>query len=94
MYNLEVEDCHTYFVGEYGVLVHNVYQSVYDKPIQDHHIATKYSESFKALFEKYGISINNKSNRVKLPHQGRHAPEYHQYIEYHLKAFDKIADGE
>ena len=27
VYNLEVEDFHTYFVGEYGVLVHNSYKS-------------------------------------------------------------------
>ena len=26
VYNLEVEDFHTYFVGEYGVLVHNTYK--------------------------------------------------------------------
>ena len=27
VYNLEVEDFHTYFVGEYGVLVHNKYKN-------------------------------------------------------------------
>ena len=30
VYNLEVADFHTYFVGEYGVLVHNKYSGSYD----------------------------------------------------------------
>ena len=32
VYNLEVEDFHTYFVGEYGVLVHNKYHKHHSDP--------------------------------------------------------------
>ena len=32
VFNLEVEDFHTYFVGEYGVLVHNKYHKHHSDP--------------------------------------------------------------
>lgn len=43
VYNLEVADFNTYFVGDYAVLVHN-YQDVKNKPMENHHIATKYGK--------------------------------------------------
>lgn len=41
VYNLEVEDFHTYFVGEYGVLVHNVCIGVNIKDDSRDHIFSK-----------------------------------------------------
>ena len=77
-------------------MVHN-YQDVNDKPKETHHIATKYGEwgrKFKAFFDKYGISMDDRSNKVNLHHRGRHAKEYHELIYLFLQEFDSIADSD
>lgn len=78
------------------VLVHN-YQDVNDKPKEDHHIATKYgnwSQKFKAIFDKYGFSMDDEANMVNLNHRGPHAREYHGFIWDLLQDFDEIANGD
>ena len=95
VYNLEVEDFHTYFVGEYGVLVHN---DCWGKPNQDHHIATDKSDEWTPIFEeiagKYGLNLNDDWNIVNLPHQGRHPWEYHSLVEDAMNYADNIASGD
>ena len=94
VYNLEVEDFHTYFVGEYGVLVHN---NCFKKPNQDHHIATNKSDEWTPVFEeiagKYGLDLDDDWNIVSLPHQGRHPWEYHSLVEDAMNYADNVAAG-
>ncbi len=58
VYNLEVEDFHTYFVGEYGVLVHNSY-----KPSKNIGNYTKYDP--KEIEKKFGMKPSQYHNQVK-----------------------------
>lgn len=68
VYNLEVEDFHTYFVGEFGVLVHNrckLGQNMIDsgntppidgKKYHAHHI---FPQKFRKFFKSIGINVDN-----------------------------------
>ena len=84
VYNLEVANGHTYFVGIDGELVHNAI----------HHICTNkhssWSDRFRELFNKAGLGrfkngnsrrdvLNDPLNKVSIPgHRGPHSPEMHQ----------------
>ena len=59
VYNLEVADFHTYFVGEYGVLVHNSY--IYD----DYYKSGKPELPNKELFEIETVTERVKSESFK-----------------------------
>ena len=59
VYNLEVADFHTYFVGEYGVLVHNSY--IYD----DYYKSGKPELPDKELFEIETVTERVKSESFK-----------------------------
>ena len=60
VYNLEVADFHTYFVGEYGVLVHNKYSGSYDIEFASgKHYVGKGSE---ARMEKSAQRVSKKFN--------------------------------
>lgn len=76
VYNLEIEDNHTYFVGEAGLLVHN----------ECHHIVSnkgkKGKSTIKRIKETYpDFDANNPSNTVMIDqHKGRHADDYHTMV--------------
>ena len=73
VYNLEVEDFHTYFVGEYGVLVHNAgclnsddslgsvtgYEFKEGKDIDLRGSGKNYKDALKIAAEKAGIDISD-----------------------------------
>ena len=67
------------------------------KPLQIHHYATnkskKYTSQFKKITDKYGLDLDGKWNKSKLPHQGRHPDEYHDYVLNRMRIIDKIARG-
>ena len=99
VYNLEVEDFHTYFVGEYGVLVHN---SCLSDDGEWHHIAsdksikTGYTAKYKAIFDKANIRFNDDINKIWLKgHKGRHTNAYKDDVLQRLQnAVSKVdADG-
>ena len=80
VYNLEVEDFHTYFVGEYGALVHN---SCLGDDGEWHHIAsdksikTGYTAKYKEIFDKGGVGFDEEINKIFLKgHKGRHTNNY------------------
>ena len=92
VYNFEVEDCHTYFVGELSVLVHNAGCG------QDHHFLSNknktYTPKFKEVTNKYDLNLNGKWNVQNLKdHVGRHTNNYHEYMLKQIQSFDKIANG-
>ena len=109
VYNFQVEDYHTYYVGSAGVLVHNAdcgkSRGVDDeggatssKPNQVHHYATDKSKTYTPQLEeitnKYGLELDDAWNKDLLPHQGRHPNAYHEYILDSMKQFDDIAQGD
>ena len=95
VFNFEVEDCHTYFVGECAVLVHNA--------CQKHHIMSDknktYTPEFKKIADKYGLKLNGKVNGKKWNvfevqnHSGRHTTEYHEFILKRVRSIDVVAGG-
>ena len=98
VYNFEVEDFNTYFVGDEAVLVHNYTPYNKDKPIQKHHIATNknpdYTPGFEEIASKYGLDLDDDWNIVKLQHQGTHPWEYHDFIESAMYKIDDMAKGD
>ncbi len=59
---------------------------------QLHHIATDraiksgWTERFKTIFEKAGMSLQDAANEVYVVgHKGRHAVEYHEYVYDYLR---------
>ena len=92
VFNFEVEDCHTYFVGELNVLVHNAGCG------QDHHFLSNksktYTPKFKEVTNKYDLNLNGKWNIQNLEnHVGRHTNNYHEYMLKQVQSFHKIANG-
>lgn len=55
---------------------------------QWHHIATKehgrFTGEFERMFKSAGMSLNDPANRMYMPHGGRHAWEYHEYVRRRL----------
>ena len=103
VYNLEVEDGHTYYVGNMGVLVHNDCgldsgSGTTTKPNQVHHYATNKSKTYTPQLEeianRYGLDLDDAWNKDLLPHQGRHPNAYHEYVLDSMKQFDNIAQGD
>ena len=90
-YNFEVEDFHTYYVGESEVLVHN-------KCLQEHHYLTnkssEYTPKIKKITDKYNLDLNGNWNKEMLLHGGRHANEYHEFMIEGIKNIDQIAQGD
>ena len=107
VYNLEVDEWHTYFVAG-GVLVHNTYDingtdvdsesDTTTKPNQVHHYATNKSKTYTPQLEeianRYGLDLDDAWNKDLLPHQGRHPNAYHEYVLDSMKQFDNIAQGD
>ena len=92
VFNFEVEDCHTYFVGKLDVLVHNAGCG------QNHHFLSNknktYTPKFKEVTNKYNLNLNGKWNVQNLEnHIGRHTNNYHEYMLQQIQSFDKIANG-
>ncbi len=78
VYNFQVEDYHTYYVANAGVLVHN-------KCTEDHHILSnknsKYTPQFEKIVSEYGLDLDDDWNIIELPnHHGRHTSAYHEYV--------------
>jgi hypothetical protein len=79
VYNLTVEDDHSYFVGDAngGARVHNL-------NCQLHHIATDknptFTPFFKSLFKKFGSDLQDDANLVSILHGGIHPPQYHKWV--------------
>ncbi len=92
VFNFEVEDCHTYFVGELSILVHNAGCG------QNHHFLSNknktYTPKFKEVTNKYDLNLNGNWNIRNLEnHIGRHTNNYHEYMLKQVQFFDKIANG-
>ena len=92
VFNFEVEDCHTYFIGILGILVHNAGCG------QDHHFLSNknktYTPKFKEVTNKYDLNSNGRWNIQNLEnHVGRHTNNYHEYMLKQIQSFDKIANG-
>ena len=100
VYNFQVEDWHTYHVGEMEVLVHNAeYESGSStKPNQVHHFVTnkskKYTSQFESITKKYGLDLDGDWNKQSMPHQGRYPYAYHDYVLDNMQKFDRIANGD
>ena len=92
VFNFEVEDFHTYFVGDGLLLVHNLCTT------QKHHIMTnknkKYTPQFNDIVQKYGLKPNQSWNiRTVSNHVGRHTNRYHDFILQRVKSIDVVASG-
>lgn len=76
VYNLEVENCHTYFVGEFGILVHNIYERK-DVQVENYKKYTGKAptgevhhglpEQFREYFERAHIDIDTGEYYFDLP---------------------------
>lgn len=67
---------------------------------QIHHIATDkaiksgFTEAFKRIFSRGGMSLQNAANKVALVgHAGRHSPVYHRYVLQRLEAATQGLSG-
>ena len=98
VYNFEVQDNHTYYVGgdddDSAVLVHN------KCPVtENHHMFTninkKYKPQFNKILGKYHLSTSGKWNIWPVAkHRGRHTDMYHEFMLQQLKAIDVVAAGD
>ena len=81
VYNFEVEDFHTYFVGDDGILVHNTcnannyrkkaleFYGHDGKNVEAHHLFPRAVERKTGFFSKAGINIHDSKNiRLMDPH--------------------------
>lgn len=105
VYNLEVADYNTYFVGDVPALVHNYgpnnskHYTPYDPnmPEEIHHIATNknpyYTPEFEGIANKYGLNLDDDWNKIKIPHRGTHPWEYHDFIWEQMIEADNKAKG-
>ncbi len=68
------------------------------KPLQIHHYATDksklYTPQIEEIASRYNLKLNDAWNKDLLPHQGRHANEYHDYILQNMRIYDDIAKGD
>ena len=85
VYNFEVEDFHTYFVGESGILVHNECKNAWNQYQQDHkhdlnpetgkkytrsELAAKYNAEKPAKVSSAGDSVHGNSKSSMRPQHG------------------------
>jgi len=93
VYNLTIEDNHTYYVSADEVLVHNDCS-------EKHHIASDksiksgYTAKYQELFDLAGMKLNDPDNIVELKgHKGAHTKIYKQkvldYLTQALEGIDK-----
>lgn len=107
VYNLEVEDFHTYFVVSAGVWVHNCGGEIVTN---SHHIvaqAAKAAEPARAVLEAFGIDVQGALNRVDITantkaaniletnvHSILHTGFYYQTVNEALAGCSSAADVE
>ena len=81
VYNFEVADFHTYFVGDSGVLVHNKCDGEYHHIASDKSIASGYTEQYQKVFDQAGMSLQDDANIIYLEgHHGAHTKVYKEYV--------------
>ena len=95
VYNFEVSNWHTYFVGTLQWLVHNAKKCLSKLPQQIHHFATnkskKYTKHFKRIANKFKLDLNGSWNKEALPHRGRHPYKYHDWVLKRMRIASKKA---
>ena len=95
VYNFEVSNWHTYFVGALQWLVHNAKKCLSKLPQQIHHFATnkskKYTKHFKRIANKFKLDLNGSWNKEALPHRGRHPYKYHDWVLKRMRIASKKA---
>ena len=95
VYNCEVSNWHTYFVGALQWLVHNAKKCLSKLPQQIHHFATnkskKYTKHFKRIANKFKLDLNGSWNKEALPHRGRHPYKYHDWVLKRMRIASKKA---
>ena len=107
VYNLEVADYNTFFVGDEAVLVHNYGPNgskkctPYDPSnmsVETHHVATNknpyYTPDFEEIAGRYGLDLDDDWNKIEIAHRGTHPWEYHEYILDEMIKYDEIANGD
>ena len=84
VFNFEVANWHTYFVGVLAWLVHNTKVCLSTLPKQIHHFATnkskKFTKELEKIAKKYDLNLDGKWNKELLPHRGRHPYDYHRFV--------------
>gem|GEM_PF-3722258 len=63
------------------------------KGVQEHHIASNkgdYGPKFKEIFARAGKDLDWRENRMRVPHQGRHPKDYHEFVRLRL---DQATEG-
>jgi RHS repeat-associated protein len=67
-------------------------------PEQTHHLMSdkcKWTEKFAGYVEKYGLDLNKGDwNKVRIPHDGPHAPEYHEWVDRTVQQIMKEAGND
>ncbi len=90
MYNIEVLDNHTYFVGDKAVLVHNMYGETDNDELVEVYDSLKkspnYPEGFKAV--KNGTTKNNINNEAL--HQKLKKVESGKWYKVYKDGFDRF----
>ena len=88
-YNFEVADFHTYYVAESKILTHNTCKQI-------HHYLTnknqRYTPKIEEILKDYGLDLDGSWNKELLPHSGRHANDYHEYMIERIKEIAKNAE--
>ncbi|GBC63469.1 hypothetical protein DENIS_4463 [Desulfonema ishimotonii] len=66
--------------------------------LQIHHYATnknqQYTPEFERIICKYGLELDESWNKRLLPHKGRHAERYHDWMLEQFREADSIAAGD
>ena len=81
VYNFEVTDFHTYFVGDSGVLVHNKCNGENHHIASDKSVVSGYTEQYQQVFDQAGMSLQDPANIIYLEgHHGAHTTAYKDYV--------------
>ena len=96
VYNLEVEDFHSYFVGEYKILVHNSCTGSYDIEFESgkHYVGkgseARMRESANRIFKQFQDAIVKMEWRGSINEDAAFIDEYMRMSEYGFDFYDKI----
>ena len=59
----------------------------------DHYATNKnktYTPEMEKITDKYNLDLNGEWNKGKLPHQGRHPNEYHNWVLRQMRLIDNM----
>jgi len=72
-------------------------EALEELPEQLHHVATirsqKWTGRMAEIAQRYGLDLKGDWNTVRIPHRGRHADAYHEWVLERMRSIDRRAQG-